>query len=544
MRPLFAALAVVAFALAGTALPAMPATASSGAAPDSLGLDLARLAGPDRFATSVAVSRASSAPGDVVFLASGITFPDALAAGPVAAAEGAHLLLARTDSIDAVVLDRIRELAPREIVLVGARPSLGAAVEVQLADALPGTALTRIGGRDRVETSTLLHERLRSHVVVEEVWVVSGHDFPDALVAASVAGATRSAIVLDHHGSDEASTRAWYERVAPIVQGARVSIAGGTPSVSSDDEAWLRQVAARVERFAGADRYETAQIVNEARRIEGGSGRMLVATGQKFPDALSGAVLAASEHQPLWLSPRACDPSVTPALGAAAAVRGVTTVVGLGSRASIVDDALALADCPTYSPTQELLGRRYGTVETERYSGTGDARIRISTATVGYVFVQLEHLSDGPSEVVAYDSFDQPRERLFSGEGTMTQTAVALAGRQETWDSIGIDVRAQGPWRLVVSDLRLLPDLPPRVRADAQRVYGYNGPTAPCSFTSPMDDPHGEGRVRQTAFYEYQHVTYDVAVVSRWNPAPRCTVTDKLSWLTIRSDSPWEFSVG
>lgn len=61
-----------------------------------LGVTVDRVSGPDRFATSVAVAERAASAGmspDDVFVATGLTFPDALVAGPAVAAAGGTLVL-------------------------------------------------------------------------------------------------------------------------------------------------------------------------------------------------------------------------------------------------------------------------------------------------------------------------------------------------------------------------------------------------------------------------------------------------------------------
>ena len=96
-----------------------------------------RLAGADRYATSVAVSAATFPDGaDAVFIATGLAFPDALAAVPAAAAAGGPLLLVPPDELPAVVADEIRRLAPARAVVLGGTGAGSAAVEDELAELL------------------------------------------------------------------------------------------------------------------------------------------------------------------------------------------------------------------------------------------------------------------------------------------------------------------------------------------------------------------------------------------------------------------------
>ena len=56
-----------------------------------------RIAGNDRYATAAAVSRAAFESATVAYLAVGTSYPEAVAAGPIAALRNAPLLLTRTE---------------------------------------------------------------------------------------------------------------------------------------------------------------------------------------------------------------------------------------------------------------------------------------------------------------------------------------------------------------------------------------------------------------------------------------------------------------
>jgi putative cell wall-binding protein len=91
-----------------------------------------RIAGPDRFATAAAVSRAVFAPGvPVVYVATGRAFADALTGGPAAALKGGSILLVG-DGVPPVVDEELRRLKPQRIVVLGGAN----AVSDELADGL------------------------------------------------------------------------------------------------------------------------------------------------------------------------------------------------------------------------------------------------------------------------------------------------------------------------------------------------------------------------------------------------------------------------
>jgi putative cell wall-binding protein len=88
-----------------------------------------RLAGADRYATAAAISDSYPADGpSTVYLATGTTFPDGLAAAPVAGRGGAPLLLTSPTSLPPVVADALRRLNPSRVVVLGSSGAVGDAV--------------------------------------------------------------------------------------------------------------------------------------------------------------------------------------------------------------------------------------------------------------------------------------------------------------------------------------------------------------------------------------------------------------------------------
>lgn len=78
-----------------------------------------RLAGADRYATAAAISRAAFPTSSGAYLASGVTFPDALAGGPAAGATRAPMLLATASSLPAATAAELGRLAPATITVLG-----------------------------------------------------------------------------------------------------------------------------------------------------------------------------------------------------------------------------------------------------------------------------------------------------------------------------------------------------------------------------------------------------------------------------------------
>ena len=95
-----------------------------------------RLAGADRYATAAAISAATWAQSDVVYLATGANFPDGLAGGAAAGALDVPMLLVRGTDVPSVLGQEIIRLHPTRIVILGGTGAVSAAVEAELTSLL------------------------------------------------------------------------------------------------------------------------------------------------------------------------------------------------------------------------------------------------------------------------------------------------------------------------------------------------------------------------------------------------------------------------
>lgn len=155
------------------------------------GVTPTRVFGPDRYSTA-AVAAQGFPGGRPVFVASGATFPDALAAGAAAAAAGAPLLLVRPDAVPDPVAAELTRLAPTEIRVLGGAAAVGPAVEERLRRITP--AVRRIAGADRYATAAALATDGGARPT--EALLATGRSFPDALAAAGLAAVRSAPIVL------------------------------------------------------------------------------------------------------------------------------------------------------------------------------------------------------------------------------------------------------------------------------------------------------------------------------------------------------------
>jgi putative cell wall-binding protein/spore germination protein YaaH len=118
------------YLLGGTAsLSTAVATAVGAAVPAAT---VKRLAGADRYATSVAISGLQDPGVPVVYVAAGTNFPDGLSGAAAAGELGGPLLLTMPGGLPASVAAELARLKPRRVVVLGGTGAVGNTVVVQL----------------------------------------------------------------------------------------------------------------------------------------------------------------------------------------------------------------------------------------------------------------------------------------------------------------------------------------------------------------------------------------------------------------------------
>ena len=255
---------------------------------------VSRLTGADRYSTSAAGAAEYPAGQDVVYLANGNTFADALAGAALAGKVDARVLLVRAGSIPAPVAAELDRLTPARIVIFGGAGAVSDTV-LEQARAFTSGDVTRLAGATRYETSAAIADTYPTGI--STVYVASGTDYPDALSGSASAGRNGRPMLLTNPDGLPSATRAALDRLNP----GRIVILGGSGAVSSVVANQLQDyTSGSVSRIAGANRYETSALIADT--FPDNRSRVFVATGQDFPDALSGSALAGKEANPVLLT--------------------------------------------------------------------------------------------------------------------------------------------------------------------------------------------------------------------------------------------------
>jgi putative cell wall-binding protein len=310
----------------------------AGADPSGAVDDVARIAGDDRYATAAAISARTFETADVVYVASGESYADALAAGPVAAMHGAPVLLTGRTSLPASTRAELERLSPSKIVVAGG----SGAVADSVVSALGAHAddVERVAGPDRYTTAAMLTSS--TFAAGGPVFVASGEAFPDALAGGALAGRLEAPLLLTPKASLPTSVAGELDRLEPT----EIVVLGGPGSVSDAVVGALgSHTAGGVRRVSGVDRYATsAEVSAEATTA---TGTVLLATGAGFADALAGGAAAAALDAALLLTPGVC---LTAAVAAELERIDPATVIVLGGTGAVKRTVENLAACPSGAP--------------------------------------------------------------------------------------------------------------------------------------------------------------------------------------------------
>lgn len=166
-----------------------------------------RQGGATRYETSRNVARngfPDGAESQFAYVASGVNFPDALAAGAPAALFGVPVVLVdgKKSTVDAATLALFDELGVAGTEIAGGTTSVSAGIESQFRTVYGADNVLRSGGSTRYETAVALVENSHGFLYdasredtdplndweVFETYFASGLSYPDALAGGAIAG--------------------------------------------------------------------------------------------------------------------------------------------------------------------------------------------------------------------------------------------------------------------------------------------------------------------------------------------------------------------
>lgn len=255
--------------------------------------------GNNRFSTATEISKMNYATGGTVVLVNGNAVADGIAATPLAASENASILLANTNNLPSETANRMKEIAPQKVIIVGGENAVSKALEAKIANDY-AVEVQRIAGKDRYATSFEIAKKLvESGAEINTAYIVAGTGEADALSVASKAGADKQPIILTGKDSIAPEMYAWLKEQnledAYFIGGNKVI---SDNVINSVNEITTNDVTAN--RIAGNNREETNAKVIE-KLYTGGFSNVYAAKSNVLVDALSAGPMAAQRNCPVVL---------------------------------------------------------------------------------------------------------------------------------------------------------------------------------------------------------------------------------------------------
>ncbi len=170
------------------------------------------------------------------------------------------------------------------------KPEEGDGVKVEIVD--------RVEGENRYATSLAVSKKAFSKA--NKVFLVSGEKFPDALSASSLAAKGNGPILL----VNDKNVDKILSEVERLKAKEIVLVGGGSISSSNKNKVkeFAKENSATVSELSGKDRYATAVKVAEQTISKfGNKGKVIIADGRNYPDAVSIASYASKEGIPVLL---------------------------------------------------------------------------------------------------------------------------------------------------------------------------------------------------------------------------------------------------
>ena len=209
-----------------------------------------------------------------------------------------------------------------------------------------GTITDRIAGADRYQTAEAVSQQ--GWKTSDYAVLARGDHFADALCAGPLAQKYDGPILLTASNQLNADTLTELKRLGV----KHLFIAGGVGAVSQSVEDALKAAGiANIERIYGDDRYETS--VKIAEKV-GNTGKVVLATGSDFPDALSISGIAAKLGMPILLTAKDTLPASVSSYLQTSTVTQTYVVGGTG----VISENVA-SSVP--SPARLAGGDRYAT---------------------------------------------------------------------------------------------------------------------------------------------------------------------------------------
>lgn len=253
-----------------------------------------RISGGDRYATASQVSQKNWINSQNVILVSGEGYADAVSASVLSKKLDAPILLTRSDKLNSYTANEIDRLKPKNVYIIGGSVSISQNIRDILSERYNVISL---GGSNRYETNVKVADELvKLGVNADNVLVVGGNGFSDALSVAPIAAAKDEIVLLANNNENLIKPAADFIKV----NNSKATIIGTENVIKSSIYNDFKAVK-RID--GGENRFDTnLKILDEFNyALKNDKIYIANASGNGYADALVASAVAGKTGSPLVL---------------------------------------------------------------------------------------------------------------------------------------------------------------------------------------------------------------------------------------------------
>lgn len=249
------------------------------------------MSGQSRYDTSAAIAKQGWPNGSTnCILTFGGSFTDSLSAAPLAKKYDAPILLTDSAALTPITRQTLIDLKTKNVTIIGGTGVISSSVDAELQSM--GITTKRIFGNDKYETSIAVAQQITSTPSI--LFVCTSDDFSDALSISPIASIKQDPIILVPNNSTPDSVKNYISSNKSI---AKSYVIGESDEINDN----VANQFPNNERIVGNDKYSRNIAINVKFDHVFNRKNTTVASGEQFPDALSGSALASKISAPIIL---------------------------------------------------------------------------------------------------------------------------------------------------------------------------------------------------------------------------------------------------
>ncbi|MDW8802582.1 cell wall-binding repeat-containing protein [Clostridium sp. A1-XYC3] len=334
---------------------------------------ITRIGEADRYETAAKVATTNWTNPENVILVSGEGYADAVSASVLAKQLDAPILLTTPKSLSSSAKAALDTLSPKNIYVIGGNASVSQSVRTELKKY--NYKLVELSGKNRYETNTAVAKKLvELGVNADNVMLVGGEGFSDALSVASVAAAKGQILLLG--SNDNGSMKSILEFIK--AHNSKTTVIG-TSNVINDS--MYSKIGAIERVHGGANRFETNLNVLRRFAEDLKTDKLFIAnaSGDGYADALVASSLAGKWASNLVLIDNASSSSTSEALDYIKNKKNDSTALNvIGGRGVVPDSIISkIEDVPAEVPETPTINEP--TVKSVTSNGLSQIKVVFNT---------------------------------------------------------------------------------------------------------------------------------------------------------------------